>query len=212
MVITNGGHGIHDLFAIELQNVAGEDVTFGKTRSLDRPGQYSVVYEYAEREEGVAAGELALRLIASLLPEKIRPKDSVPEGWDWPAARELITRSIRETRDIPGIRLASGCGTDQLDPGDARGVDDVLRAYTEQMAAIQALGGRIILMASRALARVARSPEDYRAVYRRVGRMLTYSCSPGSQDTPACRSAAAARRSSPRPAPPSRPASALRTG
>ncbi|HWX48329.1 MAG TPA: dihydrodipicolinate synthase family protein [Roseomonas sp.] len=89
-------------------------------------------------------------------------------GLDWPAARELITRSIRETRDIPGIRLASGCGTDQLDPGDARGVDDVLRAYAEQMEAIQALGGRIILMASRALARVARSPEDYRAVYRRV--------------------------------------------
>jgi len=89
-------------------------------------------------------------------------------GLDWPAARELITRSIRETRDIPGIRLASGCGTDQLDPGDARGIDDVLRAYAEQMEAIQALGGRIILMASRALARVARSPEDYRAVYRRV--------------------------------------------
>ncbi|MXP65926.1 dihydrodipicolinate synthase family protein [Roseomonas sp. M0104] len=89
-------------------------------------------------------------------------------GLDWPAARELITRSMRETRDIPGIRIASGCGTDQLDPRDARGVDDVLRAYMEQLEAIQSLGGRLIMMASRALARVARSPEDYRTVYRRV--------------------------------------------
>ncbi|MDJ0390744.1 dihydrodipicolinate synthase family protein [Roseomonas sp. E05] len=89
-------------------------------------------------------------------------------GLDWPAARALITRSLRETRDIPGIRIASGCGTDQLDPRDARGTDDVLRAYMEQLEAIQAQGGRLIMMASRALARVARSPEDYRAVYRRV--------------------------------------------
>jgi len=89
-------------------------------------------------------------------------------GLDWPAARELITRSLRETRDIPGIRIASGCGTDQLDPRDARSTDDVLRAYMEQLEVIQSLGGRLIMMASRALARVARSPEDYRTVYRRV--------------------------------------------
>lgn len=56
------GHVLEHV-AIELQNVAGEDVTFGKTRSIDeRPGVYSVVYEYAQREEGIAAGELAMRL------------------------------------------------------------------------------------------------------------------------------------------------------
>jgi hypothetical protein len=44
----------------------------------------------------------------------------------------------------------------------------VIRAYEEQMAAIEALGGRIILMASRALARVARSPDDYERVYDRI--------------------------------------------
>jgi hypothetical protein len=61
--------------AIELQNVAGEDVTFGKTRSIDgRPGVYSVVYEYAQREEGIAAGELAMRLLCSLLP----PESALP--------------------------------------------------------------------------------------------------------------------------------------
>ena len=47
--------------AIELQNMAGEDVSFGKTRSVPgRPGVYTVVYEYAQRDEGIEAGELAL--------------------------------------------------------------------------------------------------------------------------------------------------------
>src|SRR5688572_29657635 len=72
------GHVLEHV-AIELQNVAGEDVSFGKTRSVDgRPGVYTVVYEYAQREEGVAAGELALKLMCSLLPQDIRPTDSVP--------------------------------------------------------------------------------------------------------------------------------------
>ena len=73
------GHVLEHV-AIELQNVAGENVTFGKTRSIsdDRPGVYSVVYEYVQHEEGVAAGELAIKLLCSLLPEAIRPHDSVP--------------------------------------------------------------------------------------------------------------------------------------
>src|SRR5512134_933620 len=58
------GHVLEHV-AIEMQNVAGEEVTFGKTRSLDdRPGVYSVVYEYTQREEGIEAGELALRLLS----------------------------------------------------------------------------------------------------------------------------------------------------
>src|SRR4249919_1692856 len=67
------GHVLEHV-AIELQNVAGEDVTFGRTRSIDdsRPGVYSVVYEYAQREEGIAAGELALKLLDSLLPAELR--------------------------------------------------------------------------------------------------------------------------------------------
>jgi hypothetical protein len=62
----------------------------------------------------------------------------------------------------------SGSGTDQLDPAQARNLDDVIRAYEEQIEAIEAVGGRIVLMASRALARVARSPDDYEKVYSRV--------------------------------------------
>jgi hypothetical protein len=64
--------------------------------------------------------------------------------------------------------VASGCGTDHLPPEAAQSVDDVIRAYEEQMAAIEALGGKLILMASRALVRVARGPADYERVYSRL--------------------------------------------
>ncbi|HWU71622.1 MAG TPA: acetate--CoA ligase family protein, partial [Pseudoxanthomonas sp.] len=115
------GHVLEHV-AIELQNVAGEDVTFGKTRSVgdNRPGVYNVVYEYAQREEGIAAGELALKLLCSLLPEELRPKGSVPEDWDWDSARDDFIRYAQrralgpstaslvraaEERDIPWFRL-----------------------------------------------------------------------------------------------------------
>ncbi len=86
-------------------------------------------------------------------------------GLDWPRALDLITRTRAE---LPDALVFNGCGTDHLDPRDARSVDDVRRAYLEQVEAIQAVGGRIILMASRALAAVARSPDDYVRVYRDV--------------------------------------------
>ncbi len=91
-------------------------------------------------------------------------------GLDWPTSLELIGRSLRAAKRHPGARVACGCGTDHLAPEAARGIDDVIRAYEEQMAAIEALGGRLIVMASRALARVARSPADYERVYDRVLR------------------------------------------
>jgi hypothetical protein len=91
-------------------------------------------------------------------------------GLDWPTSLELIKRSIDASKDVPGAFLASGCGTDHLAPEAARTVDDVIRAYEEQMAAIEALGGRLIIMASRALARVAKGPADYEKVYDRVLR------------------------------------------
>ncbi len=81
---------------------------------------------------------------------------------------ELIRRSLTRRKHVPGALIACGCGTDHLAPDAARSVDDVIRAYEEQMAAIEALGGRIILMASRALARVARGPDDYARVYDRI--------------------------------------------
>jgi hypothetical protein len=89
-------------------------------------------------------------------------------GLDWPTSLELIRRSLEAARDVPGAVIASGCGTDHLAPDAAKSVDDVIRAYEEQMAAIERLGGKLIVMASRALARVARGPADYERVYSRV--------------------------------------------
>ncbi|MFN4170941.1 MAG: dihydrodipicolinate synthase family protein [Pseudorhodobacter sp.] len=86
-------------------------------------------------------------------------------GLDWPGALELIRRTRAE---LPDALVANGCGTDHLDPRDARDLDDVIRAYMEQLEAIQRLDARIILMASRALARVARGPQDYLRVYDAV--------------------------------------------
>lgn len=84
-------------------------------------------------------------------------------GLDWPGALDLIRRTKAE---LPDALVFNGCGTDQLAASDARDLDDVRRAYFEQIEAIQAVGGRLILMASRALANVATSPEDYISVYR----------------------------------------------
>ncbi len=89
-------------------------------------------------------------------------------GLDWPTSLELISRSLDAARDVPGALVASGCGTDHLPPEQAKSVDDVIRAYEEQMAAIEKLGGKLIVMASRALARVATSPADYEKVYGRI--------------------------------------------
>lgn len=91
-------------------------------------------------------------------------------GLDWPTSLELIRRSLEAAKSMPGARIASGCGTDHLDIESVRSIDDVIRGYEEQMAAIEVLGGRLILMASRALARVAKSPADYEKVYDRVLR------------------------------------------
>jgi hypothetical protein len=89
-------------------------------------------------------------------------------GMDWKTSLELIRRSLDAARDIPGAVIASGAGTDQLEPSANVSIDDVIRAYEEQCEAVEKLGGRIILMASRALAKAARSPDDYATVYSRI--------------------------------------------
>ncbi|MBO9630731.1 MAG: dihydrodipicolinate synthase family protein [Shinella sp.] len=89
-------------------------------------------------------------------------------GLDWPGAQELIRRSLAEAKTVPGADLACGAGTDHLNPADARSLDDVIRAYEEQIGFVEKHGGRAIMMASRALARLATSPDDYRKVYGRI--------------------------------------------
>ena len=91
-------------------------------------------------------------------------------GLDWPTSLELIGRSLDAARDVPGALIASGCGTDHLVIDDVTSVDQVIAAYEEQMAAIEKLGGKLIVMASRALARAATRPADYERVYDRILR------------------------------------------
>jgi hypothetical protein len=86
-------------------------------------------------------------------------------GLDWKGALELIRRTRAE---LPDALVFNGCGTDHLAAADARSLDDVRRAYLEQVEAIQKVGGRLIIMASRALVRVAKSPQDYIDIYRDV--------------------------------------------
>ncbi len=89
-------------------------------------------------------------------------------GLDWPATQELIKRSGAEAAAVGGL-LACGAGTDQLDPGalqaGSAGLDQVVAAYREQIELVEGAGATVIVMASRALAQVARTPEDYQYVY-----------------------------------------------
>ena len=89
-------------------------------------------------------------------------------GFDWRTAKELIRRSVAEAKTVPGAVLASGAGTDHLEPGARVTIADVEAAYEEQCAWIEGCGGRIILMASRALAACAKGPGDYLKVYGRI--------------------------------------------
>jgi cyanophycin synthetase len=113
------GH-ILEHMALELQNVAGESVTFGKTRSQGPRGHYYVVYQYQQEDVGVEAGRLALTLLHSLLPPELQPEGSVPPGFDFAAERDEFIRFAQrralgpstmalvraaEDRRIPWIRL-----------------------------------------------------------------------------------------------------------
>ena len=85
-------------------------------------------------------------------------------GLDWTNSLELIRRTLAEGAGF----VASGAGTDHLPGGKVFPISDIISAYEEQCGAIEKLGGRIILMASRALAASAKSPDDYGRVYDRI--------------------------------------------
>jgi cyanophycin synthetase len=115
------GHVLEHV-AIELQVLAGTPVTFGKTRSTGLPeGQYHVVYSYIEEAVGLAAGDLALRIVRHLLPPEREDHD--PSPFDFRAEFEALVRLAQqrafgpstaalvraaEERDIPWIRLNEG--------------------------------------------------------------------------------------------------------
>jgi cyanophycin synthetase len=113
------GH-ILEHVAIELQNVAGESVTFGKTRGAGVEGRYHVVYQYQQEDVGLEAGRLGLMLLHSLLPPELRPEGAVPPDFDFCAERDEFIRFAQrralgpstaalvraaDERRIPWIRL-----------------------------------------------------------------------------------------------------------
>jgi hypothetical protein len=88
-------------------------------------------------------------------------------GLGWPQAQELITRALKEAASRPDALIACGVGTDHL-TGTGYSLDQIVDAYQEQLDFVQGQGGRVILMASRALAASAHSPDDYLETYSRV--------------------------------------------
>src|SRR5687768_931100 len=115
------GH-ILEHVAIELQNIAGHPLTFGKTRSLGARGKYYVIYQYQQAEVGIEAGELARTLLYSLLPDDLRPADALPDDFDFARERDEFIRYTQrhalgpstaalvqaaEERRIPWMRLGT---------------------------------------------------------------------------------------------------------
>lgn len=113
------GH-IWEHVALEIQNVAGADVSFGKTRSADGPGIYDMVFEYEEERVGLEAAELALKFLTSLLPKDLVTEALVEEDFDFAEELESFIRSAQrrqlgpstaslvkaaQDRDIPWMRL-----------------------------------------------------------------------------------------------------------
>jgi hypothetical protein len=89
-------------------------------------------------------------------------------GLGWAEAQELIRRAQAEARTRSDSLIAYGAGTDHLAAGPDVTIDAVIAAYEEQVGFVEGEGGQIILMASRALAAAARSPDDYARVYGRI--------------------------------------------
>jgi hypothetical protein len=89
-------------------------------------------------------------------------------GFPWKDAKELIKRAVEDAKTIPGAVIASGAGTDDLLPSPKVTIADVEAAFEDSCGYIESVGGRIILMASRALAACAKSPDDYVKVYARI--------------------------------------------
>ena len=114
------GH-VMEHVALELQNVAGSPVTYGRTRSIDgQPAQYNMVFEYKDEAVGRESSALAMKLLLSLLPDEIKVEDRPEADWDFAEERDRFIRyaqsralgpstaslvNAAEERNIPWIRL-----------------------------------------------------------------------------------------------------------
>ena len=175
--------------AIDLPDETGRPVTYAlKARPIEAPAGphrfdraalaavHVVADPFAAQESGLGPAidwEATLAFRRHILDLGLGVAEAMDTaqrgmGLDWPVARELIERSLAAAAPDERGRIVSGVGTDHLAPAEARSLDDVIAAYLEQLTAVQKAGGRVVLMASRALARISTGPADYEAVYARV--------------------------------------------
>ncbi len=115
------GH-IMEHVALEIQNIAGSGVTFGRTRTTGETGMYNMVYAYKQRDAGIEAGHLALRLLMHLLPKKLQKQidHKIDDNFNFeseledfvhraqrrefgPSTQALVDAAV--ARDIPWLRL-----------------------------------------------------------------------------------------------------------
>ena len=86
------GH-VMEHVALELQNVAGSPVTYGRTRSIDgQPAHYNMVFEYKDEAVGRESSALAMKLLLSLLPDEIKVEDRPEADWDFAEERDRFIR------------------------------------------------------------------------------------------------------------------------
>jgi cyanophycin synthetase len=115
------GH-IWEHASLELQNIAGSDVSFGRTRGAGQVGVYNMVFQYKQRDVGLEAARIALQLLLSLLPEDLKQEFSSEIDADFnyeeerdefivfaqrkelgPSTASLVNAA--EEREIPYLRL-----------------------------------------------------------------------------------------------------------
>ncbi|MEL0034792.1 MAG: cyanophycin synthetase, partial [Gammaproteobacteria bacterium] len=118
------GH-VFEHVILEIQCMAGMEVTFGRTRSLEQPGTYNMVFQYKQRDVGLEASRIGRELLLSLLPESLQAElkadgVEIEDDFDWddeietfikfaqrkafgPSTASLVKAA--EERDIPWLRL-----------------------------------------------------------------------------------------------------------
>ena len=96
------GH-IMEHVALELQGIAGSEVTFGRTRSTGNPGEYNMVFQYMQRDVGLKASELALRLLLCLLPNSLKKQLDTPPSADFNFEEDLL----KQAKNLEAIRLSN---------------------------------------------------------------------------------------------------------
>ncbi|TRV04777.1 MAG: cyanophycin synthetase [Microcystis wesenbergii Mw_QC_B_20070930_S4] len=109
------GHIIEHI-ALELQELAGTPVGFGRTRSTSTPGVYNVVFEYVDEQAGRYAGRAAVRLCQSLVDTGTYPKEELAQ--DLADLRDLCNNAAlgpstetivkeAQARNIPWLLLSA---------------------------------------------------------------------------------------------------------